>query len=143
MGCHGVKNVWSAKFSSSPSGNSETHTVPHTNTHTYTHAHTTAHREIHSCMHHERHRPYQIHTQRKTHALDRVSMCHSKESQTAHHQKHMHRKTHTVHKMSTFQNTYTVMNTTTKGKNLTCLRTHTHQRLNVSAHYRTCTLIQN
>lgn len=137
MGCRGVKNVWFAKFFSSPSGNSETHTAPHTNIHTYTRARTNAHQKTHSYTLRERHRRCLTRTARKTHVRDRVSTRHSKESHTDH-QAHTRRKKHTVHKICTFQNTYTVMNMVTKGKKRTCLRTHTHQKLNLPTHSRTC-----
>ena len=136
MGCRGVKNVWSGKFFSSPSGNSETHTVQHTNTHKYTHVHTNTRPKVHFYMVRE-HRHYLTHPLKKPHAHDRVSRPHNKDSHTDL-LTHIHRKTHTVHKIYTFQNTYTVMNTPTKSKKQTCLRTYTHQKLNVPPHYRTC-----
>lgn len=131
MECHGVKNVWSAKFFSCPSENSETHTVPHTNTHTYTHTHTNVHQKIHFYMLQDRHRLY------LTHTLDRVCTCHNKKS-LIDHRTHIHGKTQTC----TFQNTYTLMNTTTQDKRLTWLRALTHQKINLPTHYRMCKHIQ-
>lgn len=126
--CRGVKNVSSAKSSSCPSGNSETHTVPHKETHTYTRVHTSTQLKILSFMLSERHGHCQKPTRSKTHAQDRVCTRPDKD-----HLSHTHRKTH---KICTFQNP--PMETPTKGEKITCLRTRAHREINVRPPYRTC-----
>lgn len=135
MGCRGVKNVWSAKFFSCPSGNSEIQTARHTITHTYTHVHTNAHQKRYSC--HVRHRHFVTSIPRKTHVQDRVHTHHKKKSRSDH-RTHIHRGTLRAHKTYTFPNSCILMNTATKGRKLSCLRTHTRQKINVPTQCRTC-----
>lgn len=116
MGCRGVRSVWSGRFCSSPSGNSETHTVPHTKTHTYTRVHTNALLRTRYYMLRKRRKRSRTHTRRN----DRACTRHSRKS-------HTDRRAH--RKISKFPNTCRLMNTTTKGKKLSCLRMYTHQKL--------------